>query len=158
MSTRVTDLDRDREQTVKNSPHIKHFFWGHEATETGPAVSLIPAICFSQHIVIALCSSIDFVLNPGLSQKLTASTPCIPLHLHHHLAFPRLPPHPPQHMSNLFIVIDKLCGPEKPVFFHLVAKKNILRQWLMNNSNTRGWTADGISLRASVKQLETGFQ
>lgn len=37
-----------------------------QATEIGPCVPFSAAICVSQHPVIALCCSIDFVLNPGL--------------------------------------------------------------------------------------------
>lgn len=37
-----------------------------QATEIGPCVPFSRAICVSQHPVIALCCSIDFVLNPGL--------------------------------------------------------------------------------------------
>lgn len=36
------------------------------ANESGSCVSFIAAIRFRQHSVIAFCSSIDFVLNPGL--------------------------------------------------------------------------------------------
>lgn len=86
---RETHMYRDREQadSLKNSPPYKTTLL---RPKTGPGVPLIAAICFSQHIVIALCSSIDFVLNPGLSQKLTVSTSWIPFHLLHlvlHLIF-----------------------------------------------------------------------
>lgn len=37
-----------------------------QATEIGPCVPFSTAISVSQHPVIALCCSIDFVLNPGL--------------------------------------------------------------------------------------------
>lgn len=150
----------ETDSRLKNSPQLKHLFCGHEATEIGPGVPFIAAICFSQHTVIALCSSIDFVLNPGLSQILTASTFSSPLHLLR-LAFPpilHILHVQSSHIDRYTLWLRKAC------FFYIFCSvfshgslQNISGQWLMNNSQQLGrlcQSADGISLREFTKQPE----
>lgn len=138
---REREWARERADSLRNPPHIKHLFWGHSATDTGLGVPFIAAICFSQHTVIALCSSIDFVLNPGLSRILTASTFGSPLHLLRLTLPPSHPPHPPHpHVQSPHIDRYTLWL-WKYLFFSHSRLKNISGQWLMNSSQQLGYCA-----------------